>query len=149
MKLTEKQKLITSACVLTIAAIIPSTIAYFFALFTGPFAYAIAPGTFLLLSVPLFDGKVFFRKTELIALGIIACLSVFWYKAGWSYGIKYQGINYLITATSLNLIIFLSLCVLFFVGRKKPTFNKKLAFNWLLVYWGMTWAFAFMGEAHV
>jgi len=65
----------------------------------------------------------------------------------WSYGVRWQGIEYTVFVSAESVACIAALCVLFFRSWKgEPSFGWNLALHWVLFAWLAWFAFPYLGE---
>lgn len=78
--------------------------------FLGPLSIFIIPGFFIYTSFKIHSKR--FLSVFSFAVTLCWILDVFWMINGWAYGIRHQGLNFLINSIFENGILFLLLYVL-------------------------------------
>jgi hypothetical protein len=81
-----------------------------------------------------------------ILLGIATAFSIFWFAAGWGYGIRYQGAAYTRASAAINLSFLLVLWICWLAIRRRASKMGALGFATLLHCWLFWFAFPYLGE---
>jgi hypothetical protein len=74
-------------------------------------------------------------------------LSVIWFLMGWSYGLRYQGPQYVHFIGSINVVWCVVIGAFMLIRwKKKPSFKASIVFHWMLFAWLGWYAFPYLGE---
>lgn len=73
-------------------------------------------------------------------------LSAIWLVYGFQYGIKYQGKDYTVGVTMINVVCWILVGTLAVVVRRRPIYNYSLGFHSALFAWLAWYAFPYFGE---
>jgi len=112
-----------------------------------PVLIALAYGAcFALWSKQLFQGRPEIPKRSIVLFVISCALSCFLFAAGWGFGVRYQGIHYVLWTAAFAVSGAAVLILLFFWNRRVPTFAKSAAFHSVLFGWLCTYAMPYLGE---
>ena len=96
---------------------------------------------------PLWRGEAIPRKRTAIAALIVGCVSAAWYLAGVRYGLRYQGLRYLITTASGSFALAAVIAALLIRSwRRQNPVSYSLAATVLLFIWSVTYALPWLGD---
>lgn len=115
-------------------------------MFGGWLSLGIVPILMWLWNPALFAGSENVPKRSAALLLLLASLSIFYCFVGWPYGVKYQGQVHTVFVILLNATLIATLLLLGWLGWRRPSFHKNLAFHWLLFAWVISYSFPYLGE---
>jgi hypothetical protein len=102
---------------------------------------------FFLWQPGLFKGDSQIPRRTYALVSIVFVLSVFWFIAGWKWGLQYQGIQHVrfVCLANTAWVAFLGLA---FARSEKhaPSFKSNLFLHWILFVWLAWYAFPYLGE---
>jgi hypothetical protein len=101
---------------------------------------------FALWSKQLFHDRPEIPKRSIVMFVISCALSCFLFAVGWGFGVRYQGIHYVLWTAVLALSGAAVLILLLLWNRRVPTFAKSAAFHSVLFAWLCTYAMPYLGE---
>ena len=105
----------------------------------------VMPGVYL-MEFKLLSDKKSFGKIILFASLIFAALNFYYFLGSWEYGIKYQGESHTIIVAAENVVGFVSLIVLAYLGVIKNSKVLQYSAN-LFLFLLLSWcAFPYLGE---
>ena len=104
------------------------------------------PLCFVVWCWPVLLGAAYLPLRSIVLLGISVTLSVLWHIVGFSYGIQYQGIDFVIGVSIVNLLFVCILITLAVIGRRRPQYHFNLLFHVALFAWLAYYAFPYLGE---
>lgn len=91
--------------------------------------------------------KKYFGKLVLIASVVFSILSVVYFFKSWEYGVKYRGESHSIIVAIENIVGFISLIVLAYLGVRRKSKVMQYAAN-LLLFLLLSWCvFPYLGES--
>ena len=115
-------------------------------IFGGWLALGIVPVVMWLWNPAAFAGGDNIPKRSIVLFLFLATLSIFYCFISWPYGIEYQGQFHTVVVILLNATLITALLLLGWLGWRRPSFRKSLAFHWLLFAWVISYAFPYLGE---
>lgn len=125
--------------------LLPPIHVFVFSMFIS-FGYVlIMPGVYIILFSFLGDKK-FFGKFVLMISIMFSILNMLYFLDAWKYGVKYQGEPYTLTVAVINIIGFLGVMTLAFLGLKRESKIMQYAANLLLFVLLSCFAFPLLGE---
>ena len=101
---------------------------------------------FLAWSHQLLRGDFNVPRRSVGLLSVLTILTPVHFVMGWSYGIRWDGLAYVLGVTLLNGGILLILWLWFHRARVQPSFQASLSFHGLLFGWLAWCAFPNLGE---
>jgi hypothetical protein len=101
---------------------------------------------FLASSAHLFRDKREIPNRSMVALHVLALLSLAWFWQGWSYGIRYQGMSHTLYVAIWNAIFVVAAVILLLLNKRTPRFGVNLAFHGVVFSWLAWCAFPWLGE---
>lgn len=110
------------------------------------FAAFIPPALFIAWNHSLFAGQHNIPRRSLVLLGILTSLTVYYFVESWSFGLRYQGVEFTHGICAANLAWLMLLWMVFVRGWRKPSFFSNLLAHWLLFVWLGWYAFPYLGE---
>lgn len=112
----------------------------------GVISFLLMPIIYLIWSFPLIKGqKKIPIRTDVISI-ILVILSFIYLVMGWRYGIRYQGIQHVISMYIFNIVLWLILLTINIMNKRLPSFTSNLLFHGILFIW-LSWiAFPWLGE---
>jgi hypothetical protein len=131
----------------TIAA--PASFLLVIPVFSGvpvPIAILLVVGGFALWSLQLFRGVALMPLRTIVLLLVTVAASIYWYAAGWSYGLKWEGREYTTICATLSGIMAVACAGLVWRARVVPNHKVSVAAHTLLFAWMATYGFAYLGE---
>ena len=112
----------------------------------APIAILLVVGGFALWSLQLFRGVGHMPVRTVVLLLVVVVASIYWYVAGWRYGIEWQGREYTTMCATLSGIIAIACAGLVWRARFAPNHKVSAAAHTLLFVWMATYGFAYLGE---
>jgi hypothetical protein len=106
----------------------------------------VGPVLLLLWNPRLLRGSSTYPRRSTIGLAILSLLSAAWFWAGWSLGVKYEGLFHVLGTLALNAAALTGAWMLALRARRRPSANRNLMAHWLVVAWLVWVAFPWLGE---
>ncbi|MGH7133800.1 MAG: hypothetical protein ACREJO_17870 [Phycisphaerales bacterium] len=100
----------------------------------------------LFAALPIALGKVRLNGWSWGPVAVLTVLSWMYLLSAVPYGLKYQGLAYVISCIVANAILTLTLVALAIMGRTRRCFPIVVAFHAVAAFWFVSYAFPYMGE---
>ena len=94
----------------------------------------------------LLAGREQMRLGPLIFYGVMGALNVAYLVLGWRYGLRFQGPLHTVVVSVLSLALFAGGAALAVLARRRPSFGRHFAAQWVLGLWLVWYAFPYLGE---
>jgi len=109
-------------------------------------AVAVVPVFFWLWCLPVLHGRTTLPIRSVVLLILAVVLSAASLIFGARYGVRYQGVGYVMGVAVINIGCWVLLGVLAFLARRRPSFCRNFGFHAALFAWLAWCAFPYMGE---
>src|SRR5712671_4239055 len=70
-----------------------------------------------------------------VALSVVALVSIADFASGWAFGVRYEGLRYVVGCLGISIVAVGALLALLVVNRRTPTLQSALGFYILLFGW--------------
>jgi hypothetical protein len=107
---------------------------------------AIFGACFALWSKQLFRGSAEIPQRSLVLFVVLGLLSILSFVAGWDFGVRYQGADYVNWSLGLAVAGVVVLILLLLWNQRAPTWTISALFHFALFAWLCTYAMPYLGE---
>ena len=139
-------QVLLSSGVPSVTCPLPFPLCWFLLLAPSWVVIAVPSATFWFWARPLFRGSLIPSRRTLIAMSLVGVGSVWWFRGGWDFGIRYQGYQYTLDTAIASLILGAAAGGAFALSRRTGSLALNVAANFLLFVWASTFAFPYLGE---